>query len=135
MRLVFVDTLYFVARINPFDQWHARAKDALASLTFSSLITTESVLIELLNFFAAYQADMRQTVARFVRDTLGDHDIEVIPHTRDAFIEGLALYESRLDKGYSLTNCIPMGVMRQRNIADVLTPDHHFEQEGFTILL
>lgn len=39
------------------------------------------------------------------------------------------------DKGYSLTDCISMNVMRAQGMAEVLTHDGHFAQEGFTILL
>jgi len=50
------------------------------------------------------------------------------------FKAGVKLYGSRLDKGYSLTDCISMRVMEQRGIAQVLTNDHHFTQAGFEIL-
>ena len=50
------------------------------------------------------------------------------------FESGLALYKSRLDKGYSLTDCVSMVVVRE-SIQEVLTHDKHFAQEGFTILL
>jgi predicted nucleic acid-binding protein len=40
----------------------------------------------------------------------------------------------RSDKGYSLTDCISMIIMRQMGIAEVLTHDKHFTQEGFSIL-
>jgi len=129
MRFVFADTLYFVARLHLRDQWHARAKEVMASLASVGIVTTESVLIELLNFFAASQPEMRRTVAEFVQDTLDAPEIEVIPHTREAFLSGLALYETRPDKGYSLTDCISMTVMRERNISDVLTHDNHFRQK------
>ncbi len=52
-----------------------------------------------------------------------------------SFLEALELYESRLDKGYSLTDCISMNVCHKLGITQVLTHDHHFEQEGFSILL
>ena len=58
----------------------------------------------------------------------------VLPQTHDSFLEGLALYESRLDKAYSLTDCISMQVMRREGLTDVLTNDHHFTQEGFHII-
>jgi len=38
------------------------------------------------------------------------------------------------DKGYSLTDCISMIVMKQRGIIEVLTHDKHFTQENFRIL-
>ena len=47
----------------------------------------------------------------------------------------LALYERRADKQYSLTDCIPMNVMRQKRIREILTHDRHFAQEGFVRLL
>jgi len=47
----------------------------------------------------------------------------------------LALYEARLDKEYSLTDCISMAAMRQEGIIEILTRDGHFTQEGFIILL
>jgi len=51
------------------------------------------------------------------------------------FLKALELYESRLDKGYSLTDCISMNVCRELGIKEILTHDRHFEQEGFKILL
>jgi hypothetical protein len=47
---------------------------------------------------------------------------------------GLDLYATRLDKGYSMTDCISMQAMRREGLTDVLTNDRHFEQEGFRAL-
>jgi predicted nucleic acid-binding protein len=47
---------------------------------------------------------------------------------------GLALYQVRPDKGYSLTDCISMQTMRREGMTDALTSDWHFEQEGFRAL-
>jgi predicted nucleic acid-binding protein len=58
----------------------------------------------------------------------------VLPQTRADFDAALALYEARPDKGYSLTDCRSMLAMQGQSITDVLTNDHHFTQEGFTIL-
>jgi uncharacterized protein len=135
MATVFLDTLYLVARLNPRDQWHSKAQVLSHELSSARFVTTESVLLEVLNFFAAYRPEMRHAVTVFVRAALADPDVEVIPHTHDAFLKGLDLSESRLDKGYSLTDCISMIVMRERDINDVLTHDRHFAQEGFNILL
>ncbi len=61
--------------------------------------------------------------------------IVVKSQTRESFVTGLAFYRERLDKGYSMTDCISMLAMRERDLADVPTHDHHFTQEGFTALL
>jgi predicted nucleic acid-binding protein len=58
----------------------------------------------------------------------------VLPQTRADFDAALILYEARLDKDYSLVDCRSMVAMRTLGIAEVLTNDHHFNQEGFTIL-
>jgi uncharacterized protein len=50
-------------------------------------------------------------------------------------MKGFELYNSRLDKGYSLTDCVSMNIMREQNITQILTNDVHFEQEGFSVLL
>jgi len=62
-------------------------------------------------------------------------DFEIVPYTETTLLEGLELYESRLDKGYSLTDCISMNICRESNINEILPHDHHFEQEGFRVLL
>lgn len=48
---------------------------------------------------------------------------------------GLALYAQRLDKEWSLTDCITFLVMSAEGLTDALTEDHHFEQAGFNALL
>jgi uncharacterized protein len=50
------------------------------------------------------------------------------------FDAALALYEARPDKGYSSTDCRSMNAMKSNGLMEVLTHDHHFTQEGFTIL-
>ena len=135
MRRVFVDTLYFVALINPNDQWREKALRARSETSNAKFVTTEIVLIEVLNFLSEYGENLRRQVSLFVRDVLTDVDFEVVSYTETTLLEGLELYESRLDKGYSLTDCISMNVCRELNITEILTHDHHFEQEGFKILL
>lgn len=135
MKLVFVDTLYWVALSNTQDQWHEQAKQVAVTLKNAKFITTELVLVEFLNYFSSYQSAMRQAVAGIVTDILEDSRIEVIAFTHEIFLAGLALYEQRPDKGYSMVDCISMQVMRERNLTEVLTHDKHFSQEGFILLL
>lgn len=135
MRTVFADTLYWVALLNPRDQWHSRTLEVRNQLRDTRLITTELVLIEFLNYFCSYGVQTRQLGADTVRAILRNRSLEVILHSHEMFLAGLVLYAERLDKGYSLTDCVSMVVMRKKNLTDVLTHDRHFVQEGFTILL
>ncbi len=97
--------------------------------------TTDSVLTEVLNYFSGYGDITRRKIAALVADVLADENFQVIEQKRNVFLDALELYESRLDKGYSLTDCISMNVCRTVGITEILTHDHHFEQEGFKILL
>jgi predicted nucleic acid-binding protein len=135
MNELFTDTLHLVALVNPKDQWHQKSIEVETASRDFDLVTTEDVLIEFLNFYAENGRFMRSKVSMFVREILLDIRVKVIPRSEASFLDALELYESRLDKGYSLTDCISMNVCRELNITEILTHDHHFEQEGFKILL
>jgi uncharacterized protein len=135
MRTLFIDTTYWVAQANTRDQWHQKVLEAEQQLIDVRLMTSELVLVEFLNYFSNFGAKMRERVAVAAQDILDDPSIQIVWQTQDLFRSGLALYKARLDKGYSLTDCVSMMVMRQEEIQEVLTHDRHFAQEGFTILL
>jgi len=135
VRNVFVDTVYWVAVINPHDQWHTPANEASGMLGGTNLLTTDSVLAEVLNYFSGLGERLRRNAAANVRAILANKHIETIFVERDDFFAGFELYEARPDKRYSLTDCVSMTIMRKRAITDVLTHDGHFNQEGFSILL
>lgn len=131
----FVDTNYLIASFLETDQWHQRVLDLDNEVASRLLVTTDSVLCEFLNYFSGYGPHTRQLVTVAVSSILADPRFEVLEQTRSVFLKGTDLYAARLDKGYSLTDCISMNVCREMGIADVLTHDRHFEQEGFKVLL
>ena len=133
MKLVFADTRYWLAIFVPGDAWSgaARAVDCSDAL----LVTTEDVLGEFLTAVSAHGDHSRHLACRLVREILDDPGIEVVAQSHESFLAGLALYERRPDKEYSLADCISMNVMRQKQIREILTHDRHFAQEGFVRLL
>jgi predicted nucleic acid-binding protein len=64
-----------------------------------------------------------------------DDSVHIVPPTLDLYDAGLDLYARRMDKDWSLTDCISFEAMRRHQISDALTTDHHFEQAGFNVLL
>jgi len=134
-RKVFVDTAYLVALINPRDELNMRANDMKKSLGGSRLVITQTVLVETLNYFAEYNSNVKTSAHRFITRLIDDANFTVIEQTTELFEDGMKLYGNRLDKGYSLTDCISMNVCREHAIADVLTHDDHFRQEGSNVLL
>ena len=131
---VFADTFYWIALLNPVDRWHQQARAFSQTNPELSLVTTDAVLTEILNYFSEAGLRMRQAAATLCDQTMLHANTVVLPQTREVFASGFNLYKARPDKGYSLTDCISMIEMRERNIGDVLTNDRHFTQEGFNLL-
>ncbi len=135
MKRVFVDTHYWIAVISPVDQWRNQAIAASELLRDARLITSDEVLTEILNYFSKARKELRMQALNEVRAILLNQTVEVVPCSHIAFLNALDFYESRPDKGYSLTDCISMNICRELAISDVLTHDDHFRQEGFNVLL
>jgi hypothetical protein len=70
-----------------------------------------------------------------VDELLADPNVTVIPASPELFRAGLDLYGRRLDKEWSLTDCISLVVMEERGLREALTADPHFKQAGFKVLL
>ena len=104
MTAVFADTPYWIAIFLPNDSWAKAARSGDSS----------------------YGEQTRLLACKFVREILDDLDIEVVEQPHQSFLGGLALYERRPDKQYSLTDCISMNLMKRKGISEVLTNDRHF---------
>ena len=84
--------------------------------------------------FCSSDEGLRADATKIVRSILAARTVRVVPQSHKSFLDGLALYEARPDKAYSLTDCISMQTMRREGLTDALTNDRHFEQEGFRAL-
>ena len=135
MRSVFADTIYWVAVLRPNDPFSGRARRVKAALVNVQLVTTEEVLVEYLGFVSSAGEHVRRAAAAAAEEILRSKAAVVLPQSHESFLAGLSLYARRLDKGYSLVDCISMNAMRSRGISEVLSDDHHFAQEGFVLLL
>ncbi|HXR25437.1 MAG TPA: hypothetical protein VN742_08760, partial [Candidatus Binataceae bacterium] len=115
------------------DEWAEAAR--VVDVSNAALVTTEEVLSEFLAAICAHGDHARRLACRAVREIFNDPGVEVIAQSHESFLAGLALYERRPDKEYSLVDCISMNVMRQNQVQEILTNDRHFSQEGFVRLL
>ena len=134
MQQIFADTFYWIALINPRDDWHERVVAFTKTLDRVQIVTTDEILTEILNFLSCYGRSTRYRSTQLVQKMMSEPNIQIIPQTHSSFLQGLELYENRLDKEYSLTDCISMQIMTQMGITKILTHDKHFTQEGFDIL-
>jgi uncharacterized protein len=131
MTPVFADTYYYLALVNPGDLGHAKAVD-FARSTPRPMVVTDWVITELADGLSAVAN--RSVFSRLLSVIKGP-PTTVIPFDSVLMNRGLALFANRVDKEWSLTDCISFVVMGDRGITEALTADHHFEQAGFVALL
>lgn len=130
--MIFVDTGYLLALLNPGDELFERAQ-LWAAAVREPLVTTEYVLWELVNSFSdpVDRPKAHATVAE-IRSSLS---WELIYATPELFSQGVSLHHLRPDKRWSLTDCVSFFLMQERALKRSLAFDHHFEQAGFEALL
>ena len=63
-----------------------------------------------------------------------DGQITIVEPLEALYRRGLALYDARPDKEWSLTDCISFVVMADEGLTESLTGDGHFTQAGFKAL-
>lgn len=132
MKAVFADAAFYIAVINRRDEFHDAAKRLAVSI-LGQIVTTEYVLLEVGNFLA--RSPDRCLFVELVEALQADADTTIISASPEWWRRGFAIYGRRADKHWSLTDCISFEVMQDKDLTEVLTGDHHFEQAGFTILL
>ena len=135
MRFVFADTSYWIALTSTFDRLHSQAVEMSKIVSESVLYTSEAVLLELLDGASARGLFERAKMSEFVEGLTYDSNIHIISVSAELFGRGLQLFKGRLDKSWSMTDCISMALCEELNITEVLTHDHHFVQAGFVALL
>ena len=133
MKVVFADTGYWAAVLNPRDTLHDRTRRVSASLGKVRILTTEMVLDELLATLSA--APLRPFAIKGVDAIRSDPNVEVVPQTSLQFDAAFNRYRAMTDKEWSLTDCASFNLMAERGLAEALAHDRHFEQAGFVALL
>lgn len=131
----FADAVYLIALLFPTDDLHPRAMAIASAPGEKSYVTIDAILVEVLAYAAERGPHIRRQAVGLIDDLKLDPAWMLIRQSPDLFDRAFDLYRHRLDKGYSLTDCMSMIVCGDLGIGEVLSHDHHFEQEGFAILL
>ena len=135
MKTIFADTGYWVALLNPNDDLHTKAVQLTQEILPVQIVTTEFVLMELLNGASKRGDRLRAAAIKMTEQIVADPSVEVVTSTTGLFQAAMDLYRQRLDKKWSHTDCASFCVMNERRIVEALAYDHHFEQAGFVALL
>ncbi len=133
MKQIFADTGYWIGLVNPRDQIHQKVIKITQQLSSVRLLTTEMVLVEMLNSFS--DSPFRQAVAGMVLKLRNDRNVRIVAQTSEQFESALRRYKQAADKSWSLTDCASFQAMEEEQIQAALTHDQHFAQAGFEALL
>jgi predicted nucleic acid-binding protein len=96
------------------------------------IVTTQWVLTEVADAFA--ESHIRRRLKAGLDEMARNPATRIIEVSPEYFARGLALYDARPDKEWSLTDCISIVVMGDEGLTEALTEDGHFEQAGFVAL-
>lgn len=135
MKRIFIDSNGWIALNNNRDQFHYEAQKLNRSLLKQRYhyITTNFVLDET-------YTGLLMKVGHFAAVDFGERirksKVTTIIHISEE-IEDSAwqLFKQYSDKFFSFTDCTSFIIMRQLNLSEAFTNDHHFIQAGFSILL
>ncbi|MEK7729222.1 MAG: PIN domain-containing protein [candidate division KSB1 bacterium] len=129
---IFIDTSQLLAFVNMDDEYYALANFAAATVD-GEMLTTEAIILEFGNHL--HEARWKSVVAKTITALRSDPAIEILPVDGALFERAFNLYCTRMDKDWSLTDCVSFVVMQERGLVEALTADHHFEQAGFRAIL
>ena len=135
MREVFADAGYWIAVTYDDDELHPIARSVTEELGSYRIVTTEMVLVELLNYASRLGPHMRKLASDLTHNVLHDANIEVVPQTSRQFREATSRYADRLDQRWGVTDCASFLLMEERGITEALAYDRDFQQAGFATLL
>lgn len=128
-----LDTSGLLCYLHRDEPQHQEAVELLNTAN-TKLLTHNYILAELVAL-ALVRRFSRSVVLAFVIDLVDHPDIEMVWVDEQLHREAMRLLVRRPDQTYSLCDSVSFVLMRQRSIAEALTTDRHFEQEGFLRLL
>jgi predicted nucleic acid-binding protein len=134
MKQIFVDTSAWDAIADAGDANHEIAllyKDEIAEncrLVVTNYILDELHTLMLMNQGYQDTVDFKRQLDVMIQAGV----LEVVWVTEDIVAETWTVFEKfNVDKEWSFTDCVSYVVMKQHEITDVFTFDHHFAQMGF----
>ena len=132
---VFMDSAGFLALWDAGDEHHAAALVLQETLTrqrrrflTTEYVVDETVTLLLVRHSHAAAVDLLDTIERSEALRL-----EWIGPAR--FHAAGALFRRHADKEWSFTDCVSFVAMRELQVRDAFTTDHHFKQAGLVPLL
>lgn len=134
MRKIFVDTSGWVAITDSKDKNHVAATKFMVEIARkSSLVITDYILDEAYTLLLMNAGHATTVKFKEKLDIMCQQGIVSIHWVDEATLNNSwAVFEKfNVDKRWSFTDCVSYAVMKELDITEVFTFDHHFSQMGF----
>jgi len=134
-RIVFLDTSFVLALENREDRHHGRAKQLDRELAAEGtiLLLHWGILLEIGDGYA--RSGRRAKGAELLEKFVNEEGFQITPLSQAIMDQAMALFQSRSDKEWGLTDCISFVLMEREGVTQALTADVHFRQAGFEAML
>jgi len=126
----FVDSSYYVARIQPHDQWHKQAVRAADSA--SRFVTSAPVINETISLLQS--RGQLSAALHFLQEIRANPAVEIVYLDPALQSEAWDLFYRWSGSGANPVDCASFAIMRRRGIKKAFTFDKHFKTAGFQIL-
>lgn len=127
-----LDTSGLLSFFDRRDSWH---RDAVTLYASAPIKLTHSYVFAEFVPLCQSRGLNRVRVLSFLSNFQDNRNVEIVWVDQALHRDALTLLQNRLDKAYSICDAVSFLLMRGRGIAEALTTDRHFEQEGFVRLL
>jgi predicted nucleic acid-binding protein len=107
MSEAYADTFYWLALLNPFDSHHEMVKQVPIP---DRLVLTDAVRLEVMDAFC--KRSRRPMAVTFWEETLYDPQVVIVTWSESLLVRSAEMYAHRMDKDWSLTDCISFIVGR-----------------------
>jgi len=134
-QIVLLDTSFILALENREDRHHGRAKQLDRELAAQGaiLLLHRGILLEIGDGYA--RIGRRAKGAELLDKLANEEGFQITPLSQAIIEQAMALFQSRSDKEWGLTDCVSFVLMEREGITQALTADVHFRQAGFEAML
>jgi predicted nucleic acid-binding protein len=132
---VLVDSAGFLALWNAADEHHAASVRLQRRLARQRrrFVTTDYVVDETVTLLLIRHS--HDAATDFLDSVLSSRAINLEWVDSERFGRAADLFRRHADKQWSFTDCVSFALMRELDIREAFTTDHHFSQAGFVPLL
>lgn len=123
-RRAFVETCFLLALVNRQDPADDRCKEVYKSF-HGRFVIFEWILLEFADAMC-YSEYARSICLERRLTILSLSNFVVVPFDSLTYSDALDLYERYRDKQWSLTDCTSFVIMKDQELSEALTADHHF---------